>query len=200
MLRRGSPRQSTTTNRVGTPSSSSTWSENRQPGGRKLARARQPRSIRGMAGIVNESLARLISSGTTFSSKDVRALTGVSRQAVHKHLSLLVERGELATSGKARAARYTPVAPMHQRVEVASAGSRFRLSARLLMLDAKPGEVTLDFTGVAELGDEFLDELFNVWAPNHPKTTLKVAHLPSSLAKTFFDFAKRRTEAGATGS
>lgn len=153
-----------------------------------------------MAGIVNESLEKLIRSGAPFSSKDVQTLTGVSRQAVHKHLSVLVERGELEATGKARAVKYLPVVPLRQRVEVASAGTLFRLSARLLMLEVKPGEVTLDFTGVVELGDEFLDELFNVWAPSHPRCMLKVAHLPSNLAKPFFDFAKRRApETARTG-
>lgn len=149
---------------------------------------------------VSGVIARLISAGTSFTSKDVQALTGVSRQAVHRYVSVLVERGELQKSGKARAARYTPVVPLRQRVEVASAGTRFRLSARLLMLEVKPGEVTLDFTGVVDLGDEFLDELFNVWAPNHPRTTLKVAHLPSTLAPVFFGFAKRLAAQRSTGT
>lgn len=152
-----------------------------------------------MPRIVNASLAQLMESGAPFSSRDVRAKAGVSRQAVHKHLKVLVARGELKATGKARAVRYTKVVPMAQRVEVASAGSRYRLSARLLMLDVGPGEVTLDFTGVAELGDEFLDELFLVWAPAHPRTTLKVAHLPSSLAKPFFEFARARGAVRSTG-
>lgn len=146
-----------------------------------------------MPGIVNDALTRLIREGAPFSSRQVSALTGASRQAVHKHLKLLVADGRLTTSGRARAARYTPtsVAPLRTKVEVASAGSRYRLSARLLMLDAPAGEVLVDFTGVAELGDEFLEELFLVWAPAHPETTLKVAHLPSKLARTFFEFARR---------
>jgi hypothetical protein len=146
-----------------------------------------------MARIVNATLEELIETGAPFSSKDVRRRAGVSRQAVHKRLRVLVERGVLEATGRARAVRYAKVVPMAQRVEVASAGSRYRLSARLLMLDVRPGEVTLDFTGVAELGDEFLDELFLVWAPAHPRVTLKVAHLPSSLATTFFDFARKQS-------
>jgi DNA-binding IclR family transcriptional regulator len=80
-------------------------------------------------------LARLITAGAPFSSAELADLAGVSRQAVHKHLKPLVEAGRLRSSGKARAARYTPVVPLRQRVEVASAGSKYRLSARLLMLD-----------------------------------------------------------------
>lgn len=144
-----------------------------------------------MSGIVNGALAKLLESGAPFSSRELASLAGVSRQAVHKHLRTLVAQGRLATSGRARAVRYTPVVPLRQRVEVASAGSRYRLSARLLMLDVQAGEVTVDFKGVTELGDEFLDELFLVWAPVHPAVTLKVAHLPSKLALSFFAFARR---------
>lgn len=148
-----------------------------------------------MPGIVNDALTRLIREGAPFSSRQLCKLTGVSRQAAHKHLKLLVAEGRLTTSGKARAVRYAPAgaAPLRTRVEVASAGSRYRLSARLLMLDVPPGEVVVDFTGVDDLGDEFLEELFLVWAPAHPEVTLKVAHLPSKLARTFFGFARRTT-------
>lgn len=154
----------------------------------------------GMSGIVNQTLVKLMGAGAPFGSRDVSALTGVSRQAVHKHLKQLVAEGKLVASGRARAVRYSPVVPLRQRVEVASAGSRYRLSARLLMLEVQPGEVTLDFTGVAELGDEFLEELFLVWAPAHPLVTLKVAHLPSSLARVFFDFAKGRQPLARSGT
>ncbi|MBL8921132.1 MAG: DUF4325 domain-containing protein [Myxococcaceae bacterium] len=145
-----------------------------------------------MPGIVNAALTRLLNEGAPFSSRQVSALTGASRQAVHKHLKLLVAAGRLSASGRARAARYTPVAvsPLRTKVEVASAGSRYRLSARLLLLDVPPGEVVVDFTGVDDLGDEFLEELFLVWAPAHPEVTLKVAHLPSKLARRFFEFAR----------
>ncbi|MBE2249873.1 MAG: HTH domain-containing protein [Myxococcus sp.] len=146
-----------------------------------------------MSGIVNQTLAQLLEAGAPFGSRQLAALTGVSRQAVHKHLRALVAQGRLVASGRARAVRYTPVTPLRQRVEVASAGSRYRLSARLLMLEVQAGEVTVDFTGVTELGDEFLEELFLVWAPAHPAVTLKVAHLPSKLALAFFAFARRST-------
>jgi uncharacterized protein YigA (DUF484 family) len=33
-------------------------------------------------------------------------------------------------------------------------------------------EVELDFTGVAEVGQGFVDELFRVWAASHPRTRL----------------------------
>lgn len=140
---------------------------------------------------VSEIVNRFIERGDAFSSRDIASEAGVSRQAVHKHLAPFVEAGRLSVTGKARAVRYAKVVPLRQRVEVASAGSLFRLSARLLLLDVKAGEVTLDFTGVIELGDEFLDEVFVQWAPKHPWVQLKVERLPAKLAPGFFAFAKK---------
>ena len=144
-----------------------------------------------MAEIVNQVMERLIAAGAPFSSRDVARAAGISRQAVHKHLQQRVKAGQVVVSGRARAVRYTKVVPLRQRVEVASAGASYRLSARLLLLDVKAGEVTLDFTGVVELGDEFLDEVFLVWAKANPHVRLQVAHLPSRLAPQFFNFARR---------
>lgn len=144
-----------------------------------------------MARIVNEVVERFIEQGSAFSSADVARAAKVTRQAVHKYLQAHVRQGRVAVSGKARAARYTKVVRLRQRVEVATAGSVYRLSARLLLMDVAAGEVTLDFTGVVELGDEFLDEVFLVWAPANPHVTLRVAHLPARLAPAFFGFAKR---------
>ncbi|MCU0695637.1 MAG: DUF4325 domain-containing protein [Myxococcaceae bacterium] len=153
-----------------------------------------------MRGIVN-AVARLVEVGAPFSSQTVCERTGASRQAVHKHLRRLVDVGLLSVSGKARATRYAPagvqvatdVRPLVQRVEVASAGSRYRLSARLLLLDVRPGLVEVDFTGVDDLGDEFLDELFVVLAARHPDVTLKPVHLPARFAPQFFAFARSAT-------
>lgn len=140
---------------------------------------------------VSEIVNHFIERGGAFSSRDVSREAGVSRQAVHKHLVAQVDAGRLVVTGKARAVRYEKVVPLRQRVEVASAGSLYRLSARLLLLDVKAGEVTLDFTGVVELGDEFLDEVFLRWAPKHPWVRLKVERLPAKLAPGFFAFAKQ---------
>lgn len=146
-----------------------------------------------MSAIVNPLLQKFIDSGHPFSSTEFGRAAGISRQAVHRHLSPLVKDGTLSRRGKARAARYQKVVPLRQRVQVASAGSFYRLSARLLLLDVVAGQVTLDFTGVIELGDEFLEEVFLVWAPAHPRVSLQVAHLPSKLAPQFFAFARRAT-------
>ncbi len=150
-----------------------------------------------MAEIVNEVLERLIDAGAPFSSRELAQAAGVTRQAVHKYLKQRVADGRLTSSGRARAVRYTTVVPLAQRVEVASAGSYYRLSARLLLLDAQAGQVTLDFTGITELGEEFLEELFLVWAPAHARVKLQVAHLPARFAPQFFDFAKRASAVAA---
>lgn len=151
-----------------------------------------------MARIVNEVVERFIERGSAFSSADVAREAKVTRQAVHKYLQQHVRQGRVSMSGKARAARYTKVVRLRQRVQVATAGSVYRLSARLLLMDVTAGEVTLDFTGVIELGDEFLDEVFLVWAPANPHVTLQVAHLPARLAPGFFAFAKRaQADSGA---
>jgi predicted transcriptional regulator len=138
---------------------------------------------------------KFIESGMPFSSSQIAREAKVTRQAVHKHLRESVRLGRVTVSGEARARRYTKVIPIRQRVEVASAGSVFRLSARLLLMDVMAGEVTLDFTGVVELGEEFLDEVFLQWAPANPSVRLQVAHLPSKLAPVFFEFARRATAA-----
>lgn len=151
-----------------------------------------------MAGIVNEVVERLLARSPRFSSTELAREAGISRQAVHKQLRREVAAGRLVVTGRARAARYErPPQALRTRVEVATAGSLFRLSARLLLMDVEAGEVTLDFTGVVELGDEFLDELFLVWAPANPRVTLKVAHLPARLAPAFFEFARRARGATA---
>ncbi|MBL8949197.1 MAG: DUF4325 domain-containing protein [Myxococcaceae bacterium] len=67
------------------------------------------------------------------------------------------------------------------RVEVASAGSYYRLSARLLLDEVDCDVLTLDFNGVEELGDEFIEEVFEKWANAHPFTKLEVLNLPEAL-------------------
>ena len=146
-----------------------------------------------MRGIVNQVIGQLLSSSTQpFSSTEVARAAGVSRQAAHKHLRHLVRSGELSMTGNARARRYARVVPLRTRLDVASAGSLFRLSARLLLDTVASGEVTLDFTGVIDVGEEFLDEIFLVWAPEHPHVTLRIAHLPSRFAAMLFNLARKK--------
>ncbi len=144
-----------------------------------------------MRGIVNRVIGQLLSSSTEVSSTDVARAAGVSRQAAHKQLTNLVRLGQLTFSGQARARRYTKVVPLRTRLDVASAGSLYRLSARLLLDEVTGGEVTLDFTGVIDVSEEFLDEIFLVWAPAHPAVSLKIAHLPSRFAALLFGLAKK---------
>jgi hypothetical protein len=150
---------------------------------------------RRMRGIVNQVIGQLLSSSRPFSSTEVAQAAGVSRQAAHKQLRHLVRAGRLSMQGNARARRYARVVPLRTRLDVASAGSLFRLSARLLLDETTSGEVTLDFTGVADIGEEFLDEIFLVWAPAHPHVTLRIAHLPSRFASMLFSLARKHPAA-----
>ena len=150
-----------------------------------------------MRGIVTQVLHQLlIEHPAGVSSTQLAEAAGISRQAAHKQLRKLLEMKQLTASGKARACRYRSVtaAPnvtaLRQRLEVASAGSSYRLSARLLLDGVEAGEVTLDFTGVAEIGEEFLDEIFHVWAPAHSAVTLRVAHLPAKFAPLLCNLAR----------
>jgi len=145
-----------------------------------------------MSGIVQEVIERLLHASSAFSSTEVAKLAGVSRQAAHKHLARLVRDGTLAVRGKARAARYSRVSALRTKLDVASAGSTFRLSARLLLDGVTAGEVTLDFTGVADVSEEFLEEIFLEWAPANPAVTLKVAHLPARFAPLLFGLARKK--------
>jgi len=148
-----------------------------------------------MSGIVNQVIEHLLDTSSVISSTEVAHAAGISRQAAHKHLQRRVALGILCATGKARACRYsrTPCAPtpLRARLDVASAGSLYRLSARLLLDEVESGEVTLDFTGVADIGEEFLDEVFLVWAPAHPRVALRVAHLPARFAPMLFDLGRR---------
>jgi hypothetical protein len=145
-----------------------------------------------MPGTVAQVLERLLDTSTAVSSTEVARAAGVSRQAAHKLLARLVKDGTLHVQGKARAARYFRVAALRTRLEVASAGSTYRLSARLLLDGVTAGEVTLDFTGVVDVTEEFLEEVFLAWAPAHPAVTLKVAHLPARFAPLLFGLARRK--------
>ncbi len=140
-----------------------------------------------MRGVAQAVIERLLDDETSVSSTAVAKAAGISRQAAHKWLKALVERGALKVEGKARAARYrrrgaVAVLPRPSVLEVASAGSLYRLSARLLCAEVAPGTATLDFNGVADVGEEFLEEIFCVWAPQHPEVQLEVVNFPAALA------------------
>jgi hypothetical protein len=46
----------------------------------------------------------------------------------------------------------------------------------------KFGEVVLDFAGVEDVGQGFADEVFRVWATQHPDTKLSAEHMASPAA------------------
>jgi hypothetical protein len=178
-----------------------------------------------------EVIRRLILARAVISTREVAAEANVSRQAAQKLLHSLVNDGELAIEGKARAARYrrvddsgvvdspavddgpgiddpvgdsgfrsaaqlsdwgTPYAALPYaglqeeaqriRLDVASAGSLYRLSARILLCDLEADEAELDFTGVMDVGDEFLEEIFQVWSKAHPSVQLIPVNVPQELA------------------
>ena len=151
-----------------------------------------------MRGIVNQVIERLLASEIEISSSGIARAAGISRQAAHKQLRRLVALGLLSVDGNARACRYKRVdvvpLPLRTKLDVASAGSVYRLSARLLLDGVESGEVTLNFTGVVDVGEEFLDEVFLVWAPTHPRVTLRVVHLPTQFAHLILDLARRNRE------
>lgn len=151
-----------------------------------------------MRGIVNQVIERLIDADKEFSSTEVARAAGISRQAAHKQLRQLVTLGVISSEGSARACRYRRAAPavlpLRTKLDVASAGSLYRLSARLLLDGIESGEVTLNFTGVVDVGEEFLEEVFLVWAPAHPRASLRVAHLPPQFAHLILDLARKNRE------
>jgi hypothetical protein len=72
--------------------------------------------------------------------------------------------------------------PRRVRLDVASAGSLYRLSARILLCDLDADEALLDFTGVMDVGDEFLEEVFQLWAKAHPSVQLLPVNVSEALA------------------
>jgi DNA-binding Lrp family transcriptional regulator len=150
-----------------------------------------------MRGIVNR-IIELLDSTQAISSTEIASVAGISRQAAHKQLRKLLRAGVVTAKGKARACRYSrvvaAVAPMKTHLQVASAGSLYRLSARLLLDGVQSGEVTLDFTGVFDVTGEFLEEVFALLSPVRDQINLKVIHLPARFASMFFDLARRAQE------
>jgi hypothetical protein len=71
-------------------------------------------------------------------------------------------------------------APSRVVLDVASAGSLYRLSARLLLADVDADCVALDFSGVMDVGDEFLEEIKS-WSARRPHVRLEKLNVPESL-------------------
>ncbi len=66
---------------------------------------------------------------------------------------------------------------------------------RILSSLEKFREVILDFHQVREIGQGFADEVFRVWARQHPKTALQPIHMNDAVA-----FMVKRAKAGGAGS
>ncbi len=133
-----------------------------------------------MRGVAPAIIEQLLQTGAKVSSRTVAQAAGISRQAAHKWLREMVDRGLLAPEGKARAAKYLRAPPRRTLLAVATTGSSFRLSARLLLAEVPPGALVLDFLGCGEVGEEFLEEVFHVWAPQHPEVSLEVENFPAA--------------------
>src|SRR5437762_1184075 len=55
---------------------------------------------------VEDTIERLLGQKETIQSGEVAAETGLTRQAIHRHLSRLVQSGQLIREGSGRGARY----------------------------------------------------------------------------------------------
>ncbi len=166
-------------------------------------------------GSVAEVIERLLEQSKVLSTREVATEAGVSRQAAQKQLKALVASGTLTREGRARAARYFRRAPAvgalwakvalldealrgvgprpsnSQVLQVAAAGSLYRLSARLLLGEATAKVLVLDFTGVMDVGEEFLDEVFVRYAGAHPGVTLSAVNVPAALEPAVHAFTRR---------
>ncbi len=82
------------------------------------------------------------------------------------------------------------VLPERVHLDVAPAGSLFRLSARFLLADVNARSVVLDFSGVEEVGDEFLEELFQVLPRRQPGLRLEAVNVPVPLRRQVLSFRR----------
>ncbi|MFZ5468978.1 MAG: STAS-like domain-containing protein [Myxococcota bacterium] len=146
-----------------------------------------------MGGSDVKSVVERLARRGPFGNRQVATELKVSRQAVHKQLRLMVERGELEVVGQGRSARYQRVNQEGQLRGVASGSSpasvfwkelvselratsyvelfpvashfSTRAEARKLLDDCPMGNrVIVDFHGVSSVTPAFADELFNAQA------------------------------------
>jgi hypothetical protein len=154
-----------------------------------------------MRGVAVAIIEARLDSNVPLSTAEVASAAGISRQAAHKWLKVMVDRGLLEVRGKARAARYVRAAPKRTLLAVATIGASFRLQARLLLTEVPPGGLVLDFLGCEEVTEEFLDEVFIAWAPVHPLVRLEVENFPVRFIEVLdrvLEHAPRQPGAPAT--
>jgi anti-sigma regulatory factor (Ser/Thr protein kinase) len=73
-----------------------------------------------------------------------------------------------------------------------------RSQARRIMARVeKFSEIWLDFDGITEIGQPFADEIFRVWAVEHPKVALHPWNFSSEVERMFRHARANATEAGA---
>jgi hypothetical protein len=81
-----------------------------------------------------------------------------------------------------------PVDDSRAVLEVASAGSIYRLSARLLLSEVTAKQLVLDFNGVMEVSDEFLEEVL-AWLAARHAVTLELLHAPENVNRRIQAYA-----------
>ena len=68
-----------------------------------------------------------------------------------------------------------------------------RADARELIINLDKGSaITLDFSGVEEIGDEFARELFIMWREENPESTIAVVNARDSVATVIEQTMKAR--------
>jgi len=67
------------------------------------------------------------------------------------------------------------------RLTVADAGAEFRLSARILLCEVTAAELVVDFAGVEDVADEFLDELLVRYAEAHPEVHFEIVNAAAAI-------------------
>ncbi len=68
-----------------------------------------------------------------------------------------------------------------------------RADARELIINLDKGSaITLDFSGIEEIGDEFARELFITWREENPESTIAVVNARESVATVIEQIMKSR--------
>lgn len=68
-----------------------------------------------------------------------------------------------------------------------------RADARELIINLDKGSaITLDFSGIEEIGDEFARELFITWREENPESTIAVVNARESVATVIEQIMKAR--------
>jgi DNA-binding GntR family transcriptional regulator len=121
---------------------------------------------------------------------------GISRQAANKHLARLVAEKKLTARGSTKGRTHVPAFHSNKdddyrfsrtsvpvalaRVGDESLVSRSQAKRLLARLD-RFEDVLLDFQGVESIGQAFADEIFRVFANEHPGVKLEPLHTSSAV-------------------